>query len=81
MVINWINNKASLSSLELDHWCEKIITLMEIFHRLDARHVYREHNQRADGLSKDSLWLAFGHCYFFEIYKDTIIMNGDLHLF
>ena len=42
VIINWENNKASLSSLELDHWCENIRHMIDSFLCLDIRHVYRE---------------------------------------
>ena len=34
-VINWENNKATLSSLDLGFWCENISRLKDSFHMLD----------------------------------------------
>ena len=81
VIINWANNKASLSSMELDHWCENIRHMIDSFLCLDIRHVYREHNERANGLSKDSLALAPGQCSFSEVYDDIIIESGDFQHF
>ena len=39
VIINWANKRASLSSLELNHWCDNTRTLMEGFVWLDIRHV------------------------------------------
>ena len=55
--------------------------MIDSFLCLDIQHVYREHNMRADGLSKDSLSLAPGHYSLIEIYEDIIIGGGDLQLF
>ena len=81
VIINWENNKASLSSLELGHWCESIRHMIDSFPLLDIRHVYREYNMRVDSLSKDVMSLAQGHFSFIETYKKIIIGGGDLQLF
>ena len=58
VIINWENKRDSLTSLELNHWCDNTRILMDGFARLDIRHVYWEHNQSADSLSKDALDLT-----------------------
>ena len=50
--------------------------MMSLFLRLDMQHIYREHNQCADGLSKEALNLAPGLCYISEFYDDSIIEFG-----
>ena len=81
VIINWASNKATLSSLELDHWCDNIRHLFNCFLYLDIQHVYRERNQRANGLSQNALALAPGQCSFIEIYDDIIMESGDFQLF
>ena len=81
VIINWANNRASLSSIELTHWCDNIRTLMDGFVWLDICHIYWEHNQSADGLSKDSLVLTPGILSFFEIMDGSICENGEYQLF
>ena len=81
VIKNWVNNKATLSSMELNHWCDSIKHLITCFTCLDIRHVYREHNQSADCLSKDALGLVAGLCSFSEFYDGFISMSGYLQLF
>ena len=60
VIINWANEKAKLTALDLDAWCLNIVELKAYFLMLDFLHVYREHNERADSLSKDVLPMAIG---------------------
>ena len=53
VVINWVKGKASLNSLELSHWLDKILLKKKDFSWISFDHVYREFNQEvADDLSK-----------------------------
>ena len=81
VVINWANNKATLSSSDLGYWCESISRLKDSFHRLDFQHVYKEHITRADGLSKEALSVATGLFSFIETYEEDIIGGGEYQLF
>ena len=81
VIINWENHKASLSSLELTHWCDNIRSLIRGFFWLDIRHVYKEHNQSADSLSKDALALAPGVLHFTEVIDGSTCMIGEFELF
>ena len=81
MIINWAKDKASLTSLELIHWCENVRILFRGFSWLDFRHVYREHNQSANNLSKDALALAPGVLHFTEVIDGSTCMIGEFELF
>ena len=81
VVINWAIGKSNLSSIDLNHWCDNIINLILCSSGMDISHVYREHNQRADCLSKDALYLSLGHCSYSEYYDDTMCMSGSTQLF
>ena len=81
VVVNWANNKATLSSLDLGYWCESISRLKDSFHRLEFQHIYREHNMREDRLSKEVLSMATGLFSFIETYEDGIIGGGEYQLF
>ena len=81
LIINWALGKATLSCLTLDYWCVAIRHMMPLFLRLDMQHIYREHNQCADGLSKEALNLALGLYYIFEFYDDSVIEFGEFQLF
>ena len=80
-IINWVKGRAALSALNLDGWCHNIYELKSYFLSLYFLHVYREYNERADGLSKEVLSLATGHLFFTELYEGEIIGNGSIHLF
>ena len=47
VVINWAKSEATLSAMNLDYWCDKIIDIKLAFLSLDFRHIYREHNKSA----------------------------------
>ena len=44
-------------------------------------HVYREHNTRADTLSKEGLCLAPGHLLLTESYEEEFIREDSLQIF
>ena len=81
MIINRENGNAALAYLDLDNWCKAIRQMMQNFLILDLQHVYREHNQSADGFSKEALDLDSGLCHISELYDDSVIMYGDYKLF
>ena len=81
VVINWANNKETMSCLDLGHWCDNIIRLKESFLSSDCQHVYKEHNMRADVLSKEALKLTTGHLSFMKFYEDGCIGGGNFQLF
>ena len=60
VIINWFNRRSTLSSLALDGWCQCIYDLEPYIIQLDAVHIFREHNTKADSLSKEALTLASG---------------------
>ena len=72
---------ADLSALNLDGWCHNINELKSFFLSLDFLHVYREYNEREDGLSKEAFSMAMGLLSFTEFYEGEIIGNGMLQLF
>ena len=81
VIINWAIGKAALACLALDNCCEAIRQMMPNFLSLDLQHVYREHNQSADGLSKEALVLDSGFCHISEFYDDSVIQSGEFKLF
>ena len=58
IIINWATDKETLSTIELDGWCDNIMELKAFFHTLDFHHVFREHNKREYSLSKEALPMA-----------------------
>ena len=68
-IINWFNRRVDLSSLELEGWCRNIRALQDSFAHLEATHVYREYNDKADSLSKEALGLNSGYLHYMEFIE------------
>ena len=81
VIISWVNRKASLNAPLLSHWCDDILSLLQLVPLVTINHIYREHNQQADILSKQALMLPHGHRTFFKYLDGRIIDQGDLQLF
>ena len=80
-IVNWANMTASLDSPSLSHWCKDIRSLMLNFSPLTLKHIYHEHNQQADCLSKKALVLDLGFGIFTEYMDGMIIDRGNFQLF
>ena len=61
VIINWAKGESTLDMVNLEACCNNTKLLMSSFTWVDFSHVYREHNKRADILSKEGLFLAPGH--------------------
>ena len=81
VIINWANMTTSLDSPSLRHWCKDIRSLIHNFSPLTLNHIYREHNQQADCLSKKALVLNPGFGKFSEFMEGMISDHGNFHLF
>ena len=81
VIINWKNDNATLSVLDLDGWCEKIKSLKSSFLSLEFQHVYREHNQIVVYLSKEALILAIGKLSHSDFFDGNLIGGGETHIF
>ena len=81
VIINWENTISSLDSPRMSHWCEDIRSLMLNFSPLALNHIYREHNQQADYLSKKALVLDSGIGNFSETMEGMISDHGNFQLF
>ena len=54
---------------------------MSNFLRLDFQHIYREHNQCADGLSKEALLLDPGLCHISSFFDGVVSEIGEFMFF
>ena len=81
VIISWANIHYSLNSPILSHWCDDIRILLQSFPSVTIQHVYREHNQLANGLSKKTLSLFTGYGNLLEFENDMIIDHGNFKLF
>ena len=61
VIISWLNRLASLNVPSLNHWCDDIRSMLLHAPHVIFKHIYREHNSMADGLSKQDLKLDMGH--------------------
>ena len=81
VIISWANRLSSLNSPNLSHWCEDIRSMLQIIPPLTINHIYCEHNQQADSLTKKALLLDPGFGKFSESLDGMIIDHGNYQLF
>ena len=81
VIINWAKGISTLTTLDLEAWCENIIDLTILFTSIDYQHVYREYNERADILSKEALQLATGLLSFTKYCEGIVIREATIQLF
>jgi ribonuclease HI len=55
VIIDWVNHKCNLSTVNIEGWKQKIVDLAKNFIDLSVHHIYRAHNKEADALSKRAL--------------------------
>ena len=70
-----------LSILDLEAWCINIKKLISSFFVVDFKHVYREHNENEDTLSKEGLIMASCQLSFTEYCEGIVIGEASLLLF
>ena len=81
VIINWAKEVSTFAIVNLEAWCDNTRKLMSFFSFVDFSHVYREHNKRADSLSKAGLNMASGHLTFTEICEGEIFGKVSLQFF
>ena len=81
VIISWATGKGTLNLPHLSHWCDDIRELLHNFPEMIMKHIYREHNQIADSLSKNALSLDSGFGNFKESLNDKIIDHGTFQLY
>ena len=81
VIINWEKGTTSLTPPDLVHWCRDIRKLSTYFLELSFGHVYREHNQIADNLSKKALTFALGSGFYSEFYDGQLTSHDKFMLF
>ena len=81
MIINWAKNESTISLVNLDSWCLDTRKLISLFTHMDFSHVFREHNKRADTLSKEGILMAAGQFTFTETCEDEVYREVSLQLF
>ena len=81
VIISWLNRSAALDVPTLMHWCKDIRDMLHLAPQVIFKHIFREHNSLADGLSKQALKLDMGHGFFTENLDGMVINDGHFVLF
>ena len=81
IIVNWANRISALNSPFLYHWRKDIRSHILHFPSLTINHIYQEHNQQADSLSKNALDLDPGFGIFSEHLNGMISDHGNFLLF
>ena len=81
IIINWVKGTDALSPPDLSHWCRDTRKLCTCFLDLSFSHIYREHNQLADNLSKFALSLAPRFGTYSEIFEGLLASHDTFKLF
>ena len=81
VIINWAKGSTALSPPDLFHWCGETRKLFTWFLDLSFSHIYCEHNQIADRLSKTALSMSPGFGYFYEFTDDHLVTHDTFQLF
>ena len=81
VIISWLNRITSLNVPSLIHWCDDICSMLLHVPHVIFKHIYREHNSMADGLSKQALKLNMGHGICSESLERMNIDHGQFMLF
>ena len=81
VIINWAKGIASLTPPKLLHLCRDTRKICSCFLELSFYHVYHEHNQLADRLSKKSISLAPGLGCYTEFIDGHLTSQDSFMLF
>ena len=81
VIINWEKGTAGLSPPDLSHWCRETRKLCTCFLKLSFSHIYHEHNQLTDSLSKSALSLAPGVGSYTKIFEVLLASHDTFKLF
>ena len=81
VIISWLNRLASLNVPSLSHWCDDILSMLRFTPSVIFKHIYREHNKQADGLSKQAMKMDMGFGFFSKSLDGMIIDHGQFKIF
>ena len=81
VIISSVNRLTSLNVQSLSHWCDDILSLLQLVPFVTIQHIFREHNQQDDVLSKQALLLDLCFRNYYESLDGMIIDHGNYKLF
>ena len=80
ILIDHLNNKATLNPGTLSYWIERIHALKRSFYTISFTHVYREKNNEADRLSKKGLEGVFREMHYELINSNGSVASGKINI-
>ena len=80
VIIEWAKDVYSLRTMEFQHWARRITDIISTFQRITFRHIYREQNFEADGLSKLALREEMKNITWELLLKGAKIDQGSLNI-
>ena len=81
VIISWDTGKISLNLPQQKNWGDDIRDHLQKFPELIVKHVFHEHNQIVDILSKNALLLDSGHGTSKEVLNGNSTGDGNFQLF
>ena len=81
VIISWLNRLSALDVPALMHWSDDIKNMLHLAPRVIFKHIFREHNSLANGLSKQAMNLDMGHGNYSEFMDGLVINKGHYVLF
>jgi ribonuclease HI len=66
IIIDWINKKSELHSVQIEGWMDKTVILSKLFNNVKYQHFSRTFNKVADALSKRALSGVVGRLHIFH---------------
>ena len=81
IIISWLNKLSAFDVPALMHWSGDIKNILHFAPQVIFKHIFREHNSLADGLSKQAMNLDMGHGNYSEFLDGLVINKGYYVLF
>jgi ribonuclease HI len=79
LVINWMQGSSQIYNVQLKPIAEQLMEMSRAFEQFTFPHIYREHNEEADTLSKEGQGLAKGSMILVEA-RDGVPISSMLFL-
>ena len=80
VTIKWETREYNLKVLSLIPWCYRIKKRMIHFSNIRFHHIYREHNQLGDQLSKEAVEGEASVLFWEESLDNLVINSGNLNI-
>jgi hypothetical protein len=81
VTVEWGNHNLRIKLVSLQSWCDISLDLFYFFYFILFQHIFREHNEIVDRLSKHDLGSLEGIMFFMEFLDNRMVSEGDLLLY